>query len=171
MVADSRQVALNHTAGLSLPQQVQMTLFAAFALLDADQSYKMRTRAIVNRRLANLYEGMGIPLAADPLRAGYYAEIDLMGWARRRYGAELRDWLGASLRADRSGVPARGATTSVVLLHGGGFDGPLWSVRVSLANLDDEAYLEIGRCLLHIFSEYVNEYRADQGRNPQGGPS
>jgi hypothetical protein len=30
MVADSRQVALNHTAGLSLPQQVQMTLFAAF---------------------------------------------------------------------------------------------------------------------------------------------
>lgn len=34
MVADSRQVALNHTAGLSLPQQIQMMLFASFALLD-----------------------------------------------------------------------------------------------------------------------------------------
>ena len=34
MVADSRAVALNHTAGLSLPQQVQMTLFSLFALLD-----------------------------------------------------------------------------------------------------------------------------------------
>ena len=32
MVADSRRVALNHTAGLSLPQQVQMTLFSLFGL-------------------------------------------------------------------------------------------------------------------------------------------
>ena len=36
MVADSRQVALNHTAGLSLPQQTQMSLFASFALLGYD---------------------------------------------------------------------------------------------------------------------------------------
>lgn len=28
MVADSRQIALNHTAGLSLPQQMQMSLFS-----------------------------------------------------------------------------------------------------------------------------------------------
>ena len=33
IVADSRQVALNHTAGLSTPQQVQMAFFCAFALL------------------------------------------------------------------------------------------------------------------------------------------
>src|SRR5262245_11607534 len=32
VVADSRDVALNHTAGLSLPQQAQMTLFSLFAL-------------------------------------------------------------------------------------------------------------------------------------------
>ena len=36
MVADSRQIALNHTAGLSLPQQMQMSLFAAFSLLDKE---------------------------------------------------------------------------------------------------------------------------------------
>ena len=108
MVADSRQVALNHTAGLSLPQQVQMTLFAVFSLVDADQSYKIRTRAIVNRRLANLYEGMELALPADPLRAGYYAEIDLMRWARRRYGHAFADWLADDVRARRSRVPARG---------------------------------------------------------------
>src|SRR5215471_1298700 len=34
MVADSRCVALNHTAGLSLPQQVQMCFFALTYLLD-----------------------------------------------------------------------------------------------------------------------------------------
>ena len=53
--------------------------------------------------------------------------------------------------------------TSIVLLNGGGFDGPAWSVRVSLANLPDDTYRQIGRCLLHIFSEYVNEYQAAQG--------
>ena len=162
MVADSRQVALNHTAGLSLPQQVQMTLFAAFALLDSDDRYKTRTQAIVNRRLANLYRGMGIPLPADPLRAGYYAEIDLMDWARSRYGTAFVDWLGDTYEPIDP-VFRLAEQTSIVLLSGGGFDGPMWSVRVSLANLQDEAYLEIGRCLLHIFNEYVNEYQAAQG--------
>lgn len=46
MVADSRQVALNHTAGLSLPQQMQMGLFAAFALLDKENKYKQRCRRL-----------------------------------------------------------------------------------------------------------------------------
>ncbi|HMK22454.1 MAG TPA: bifunctional aspartate transaminase/aspartate 4-decarboxylase, partial [Terriglobales bacterium] len=47
MVADSRQVALNHTAGLSLPQQIQMGLFSLFALLDTTNSYKTLSQLIV----------------------------------------------------------------------------------------------------------------------------
>ena len=34
IVADSRDVALNHTAGLSLPQQVMMALFSLYELMD-----------------------------------------------------------------------------------------------------------------------------------------
>ncbi|MDD3985707.1 MAG: hypothetical protein PHY59_07495 [Methanobacterium sp.] len=34
MVADSRSVALKHTAGLSLPQQTQMTLFSLFFMIE-----------------------------------------------------------------------------------------------------------------------------------------
>lgn len=34
IVADSRDVALNHTAGLSLPQQVMMTMFSLFELIE-----------------------------------------------------------------------------------------------------------------------------------------
>ena len=34
IVADSRDVALNHTAGLSLPQQVMMTMFSLAELMD-----------------------------------------------------------------------------------------------------------------------------------------
>ena len=158
MVADSRQVALNHTAGLSLPQQVQMALFAVFALLDTDQSYRNRTREIVTRRLGRLYEGLGIDLPPDTLRAGYYAEIDLMRWARHRHGPEFASWLAAE-NEPIDLVIRLAEEASVVLLHGGGFDGPVWSVRVSLANLDDDCYLEVGAAISRIFGEYVERWR------------
>jgi aspartate 4-decarboxylase len=159
MVADSRQVALNHTAGLSLPQQVQMTLFATFALLDEDESYKTRTRSIVNHRLARLYEGMGIPLSPDVLRAGYYAEVDLMGWAQQRYGPEFATWLGDTYEPIDP-VVRLAEHAGVVLLHGGGFDGPMWSVRVSLANLDDDCYVAVGAAIRQVFDGYVAEWHA-----------
>ncbi|MBU5584802.1 aspartate 4-decarboxylase, partial [Enterococcus sp. S181_ASV_20] len=34
IVADSRDVALNHAAGLSAPQQVMMVMFSLYSLLD-----------------------------------------------------------------------------------------------------------------------------------------
>ena len=79
MVADSRQVALNHTAGLSLPQQTQMSLFASFALLDAENTYKKRMQDMIHERLHTLWESTGFTLLDDPLRAGYYSEIDTSG--------------------------------------------------------------------------------------------
>jgi aspartate 4-decarboxylase len=160
MVADSRQVALNHTAGLSLPQQVQMTLFVAFALLDDDQSYKDRTRAIVNHRLAKLYEGMDRPLTPDVLRAGYYAEVDLMRWAQERYGSEFATWL-AETHEPIDPVVRLAEEHGVVLLHGGGFDGPVWSVRVSLANLDEDCYVTVGAAIRGVFDHYVAEWKTD----------
>jgi len=162
MVADSRQVALNHTAGLSLPQQVQMTLFAASAIIDRDDRYKLATRAIIGRRLVRLYEGMGIPLGVDPLRAGYYAEIDLQIWARQRYGHYFAEWLGANYEPVDP-LFRLACDTRIVLLPGAGFDGPAWSVRVSLANLDDDAYFTIGQQLVAIFDGYVAEWRAAGG--------
>src|SRR5437868_12998523 len=77
MVADSRDVALNHTAGLSLPQQCQMALFSLFALLDDGDVYKNRCQAIVHRRFEKLLEGLEISAEDDPCRVGYYAELDL----------------------------------------------------------------------------------------------
>src|SRR5690242_20041534 len=40
IVADSRDVALNHTAGLSLPQQVMMCLFSTYELMDVGKEYQ-----------------------------------------------------------------------------------------------------------------------------------
>ena len=159
MVADSRQVALNHTAGLSLPQQVQMALFAIFALLDTDQSYRACTRSIVTRRLAMLYEGLGVALPPDTMRAGYYAEIDLARWARHTHGDEFATWL-AGTNDPLDFVLQLADDDAVVLLPGGGFDGPSWSVRVSLANLDDDCYLAIGAAISRALGDYVTAWRA-----------
>ena len=93
MVADSRQVALNHTAGLSLPQQMQMGLFAAFALLDKENKYKQKMQEIIRRRLHALWENTGFTLTEDPLRVGYYTEIDMLVWAKKFYGDDFVEYL------------------------------------------------------------------------------
>ncbi|MEU8893192.1 bifunctional aspartate transaminase/aspartate 4-decarboxylase [Streptomyces sp. NPDC048442] len=159
LVADSRQVALNHTAGLSLPQQVMMALFSLFDMLEEGQAYKERIRAIVQRRLQLLLEGAQMKIAEDPKRAAYYIELDLLAEAERTHGKAFADFLEKNY--DPVDPLFRLAEqTSVVLLNGGGFDGPQWSVRASLANLDDLDYLQIGHHLRTIFNDYVAEWHA-----------
>ncbi|AGC45584.1 aspartate aminotransferase [Myxococcus stipitatus DSM 14675] len=158
MVADSRAVALNHTAGLSLPQQLQMTLFSMFSLLDKDDAYKKRCRRICRERLASLYEGMGIDLPEDPLRTAYYQTLDLEAWARKHIGAEFVEYERA--RHDPLDIVLSLARRhGVVLLNGSGFEGPEWSARVSLANLDDDAYPRIGQSLKDIVIRAIREWQ------------
>jgi aspartate 4-decarboxylase len=165
MVADSRMVALNHTAGPSLPQQIQMLLFSAFALVDREDSYKSICQLIVRRRYAALLAGLDLELPADDTRAAYYAELDLMVWAKKEYGAEFAEFLQANYEC--TDVLFRLAEHSgVVLMHGGGFGGPEWSVRVSLANLPEETYPRIGRYLRETARAYLQEWKASRKQRP-----
>ena len=63
IVADSRDVALNHTAGLSLPQQVMMTLFSLYELMDEKKHYQKACIGIVRKRVEATIEGLGIEVA------------------------------------------------------------------------------------------------------------
>jgi aspartate 4-decarboxylase len=158
MVADSRQVALNHTAGLSLPQQIQMALFSLFALLDTANSYKTLSQLIVRRRYKALWEGLGLTPPPEENRAFYYAELDIMVWGEKVYGRDFVKFLRKNYEctdilfrlAEKSGV---------VLMHGGGFGGPDWSVRVSLANLPEDTYPKIGQFLKESVEDYIEEWR------------
>ena len=161
MVADSRQVALNHTAGLSLPQQIQMALFSLFALLDTSDSYKTLSQLIVRRRYHALWEGLGLTPPPEENRAFYYAELDLMVWAEKFYGSDFVKFLRKNYEC--TDVLFRLAEKSgVVLMHGGGFGGPDWSVRVSLANLAEDTYPKIGQFLKEAAEEYVEEWQASK---------
>ncbi|MFD4131048.1 bifunctional aspartate transaminase/aspartate 4-decarboxylase [Streptomyces goshikiensis] len=168
LVADSRSVALRHTAGLSLPQQAMMVLFSLFDLLEEGQAYKERVREVVRRRLDLLLEGARMKIADDDRRAGYYVELDLLAEAERVHGKAFADFLERTYEP-LDPVLRLAAQTSVVLLPGGGFDGPEWSVRISLADLDDMDYLKIGHHLRELFREYVAEWtRSPSPRGPAG---
>ncbi len=159
LAADSRAVALNHTAGLSTPQQVQMALFALFGLIDEAGGYKSALQRLIRARHRTLYEALGIDLAQDPNAVDYYAVLDLEILGTQVYGRGFVDWLLATrnpleilLRlADEAGI---------VLLPGRGFGTPHPSARVSLANLDDEDYARLGRIVRSLMAEYFAAYAA-----------
>lgn len=130
LVADSRNVALNHTAGLSIPQQVQMLLFSSYCLLDTEDRYKHLAQGIIQQRLATMVDAARIELPEDPDRVGYYSELDFKVWARINHGPEFVAWLDHNVEATDS-LFRLAEKTGVVLLNGSGFDGPAWSIRVS----------------------------------------
>lgn len=156
LVADSRLVGLNHTAGLSTPQQVQMALFSAFAYLHHDE-LQPKLIEMIQRRLSDLWSTTGFTLMPDPNRAGYYSEIDIMVWAKKFYGDDFAKYMADNYEP-LDFVIRLADQTAVVLLNGDGFDGPAWSVRASLANLNDEAYLKIGTAIRGILEEYHMAY-------------
>ena len=157
LVADSRLVALNHTAGLSTPQQVQMSLFALYALLDTDNNYKKQMQSLIASRLTTLWNNTGFQLKPDKLRAGYYTEIDILLWADKLYGGDFAKWLTEHYEPIDF-VIRLAKETGIVLLNGGGFDGPEWSVRASLANLDEADYDKIGRHIGAMLEEYASQW-------------
>ena len=160
LVADSRLVGLNHTAGLSCPQQIQLALFSAFGYLH-NQELQPRLISMIHRRLNDLWSTTGFTLLPDPNRAGYYSEIDLMVWAKKFYGDEFAKYLTDNYEP-LDFVIRLANETAIVLLNGDGFDGPAWSVRASLANLNDDAYLKIGTAIRKILDEYHTAFLASK---------
>ena len=161
IVADSRDVALNHTAGLSLPQQVMMSLFSLYELMDTAKAYQAACMEIVHRRAKAMIEGLGLNAPTSEHYDAYYGLIDFEFWARKNIGEEAVQYLKKNIHpldlafrlAEQHGI---------VLLNGGGFDAPDWSLRVSLANLADDVYDDIGRGVRSIARGYRDAYEASR---------
>lgn len=161
MVAESRLIALNHTAGLSTPQQIQMSFFALGSLLDKDGTYHKRMIKLIHDRYDALWKNFGFEMPADPLRADYYSEIDMMVWAKKLYGQEFADYIDKTY-SPLSTVFRLASETGSVVLNGDGFDGPRWSIRVSLANLNEEDYVRLGANIRQILNQFADEWKASK---------
>ncbi len=159
MVADSRAVALNHTAGLSTPQQVMMALFSLQELLDAAQhkQYRQTVQNLVRERYRTLYDALGSPADNIAGHAKYYTTIDIPELARRRYGLAFASWL-ADTHEPIDFVWRLAQEKHVVLMDGGGFEAPEMSVRVSLANLGLAEYAKIGNAIAELLEDYKREW-------------
>jgi len=168
IVADSRDVALNHTSGLSLPQQVMMSLFSLFELMDEKKNYQAACMEIVNRRIWTLIDGLGLAekLSPNPNYDAYYALIDFEFWARKNIGEEAVNYLKKNVHPLDLAFRLAEAH-GIVLLNGGGFEAPEWSLRVSLANLPDEAYEDIARGVRSIARGYRDAYEATKVREKE----
>jgi len=157
MVADSRTVAQNHTAGLSTPQQVQIALFSLFALMDESGAYNKAMKRIIRRRRDALYRELGVVKAPNANTTDYYTLLDLESIATALHGPEFAHWMLAKKEplemlfrlADEGGV---------VLLPGKGFGTRHPSARASLANLDEYDYTKIGSVIRNLADEYYQEF-------------
>ena len=161
IVADSRDVALNHTAGLSLPQQVMMSLFSLSEMMDAKKAYQKACMEIVQRRARAMIEGMGLEVAPNQNFDAYYGLIDFEFWARKNIGDQAVDYLKSNVHPLDLAFRLAEAH-GIVLLNGGGFSAPDWSLRVSLANLPDEAYEDIGRGVRTVARGYRDAFEASK---------
>jgi aspartate 4-decarboxylase len=159
IVADSRDVALNHTAGLSLPQQVMMTLFSLSELMDNKKDYQRACIGIVKKRVEATIEGLGIDIPDNPLFDYYYGLIDFEFWMRKYLNDDVVEWVKANVHP-LDPVFRLAEQHGIVLLNGNGFAAPDWSVRVSFANLPDHVYDDIGRAVRSISRSYREAYEA-----------
>ncbi|MTH61251.1 bifunctional aspartate transaminase/aspartate 4-decarboxylase [Paracoccus litorisediminis] len=158
LVADSRTVALNHTAGLSTPQQVQMVLFSLFALMDENDSYKTALKNVIRRRQAALYAELGIDMPDDVNSVDYYTLVDLEKVSKQLYGEEFAKWITQKFSPNEL-LFRIADKTRIVLLPGRGFGTQHPSGRASLANLNEYEYAQIGRALRGMADEYHAAWR------------
>ena len=152
MVADSRIVALNHTAGLSLPQQLQMTLFSLRSLVDVDDNYKAATKRMIRRRYNRLMNSIGVEVKTNENAVDYYTLIDLQKLGENFYSKEFGEWIVANNK-DMDFLFTIARECGVVLLPGNGFDDTHPSARVSLANLTEWQYEAIGKMTRKVLDE------------------
>ncbi len=118
-------------------------------------------QAMIHDRLKALWDNTGFTVLPDPLRVGYYSEIDLMVWAKKIYDDDFAKWLKKT--HNPLDVTIRmAAEKGIVVLNGSGFAGPDWSIRTSEANLNRSDYAIIGREVRSILDEYYNEYKASK---------
>jgi aspartate 4-decarboxylase len=141
-----------------------MSLFSLSEMMDEKKEYQKACMEIVNKRLCTMLDGLGLAdqLQPNPNYDAYYALIDFEFWARKNIGDKAVDYLKKHVHPLDLAFRLAEAH-GIVLLNGGGFDAPEWSLRVSLANLPDDVYDDIGRGVRAIVRGYRDAYEASKG--------
>jgi len=160
ILADSRQVAEAHVAGLSTPQQTQMGIMAMYDLLDTKNEYKKRLEDLLKVRMMELLKPLNFQLKESELNTNYYIVIDIIKVVDNLTGSGLCGDYILKHRDPLEFLMILAKKYGTVLLPAVGFGGPFWGVRVSLANLETELYTPIGENLRSLIEEYINDFKS-----------
>ncbi len=165
LAMDSRDIALAHTGGLSCPQQAIMCLFSLFSLSDENRHYKDEVRALLRARVAALHEGLGMAPPNLPHSTNYYALIDIGAMAGSMGGEAFQQYLSES-RTLHDFLFSLARDRLTLCLPGEGFAAPPWTLRVSLANMEDPAYIAVGRNIRETLETFYREWRSEGRGQP-----
>ncbi|RJP26272.1 MAG: bifunctional aspartate transaminase/aspartate 4-decarboxylase [Actinobacteria bacterium] len=155
---DSRNVALAHTGGVSGPQHAIIALFSLFYLMDEDLAYQKAVHDILERRMEILYGNLNLACRHGAEHTCYYSLIDVERLARADYGDDFAHWLTDNASMIEFLFKLAGEKYTVCL-PGEGFGAPRWSLRVSLANLEDGDYLTLGENINDVMTGYYRAWR------------
>jgi aspartate 4-decarboxylase len=158
LVLDSRDVALAHTAGLSGPQQVMMTLLALHELIDEKKSYKKNVQEMLKARNLQFFQGLDLAFQEKKGNAHYYVFLDLLFMAEKKYGKEF------ALHLEKKVDPLEflfklAKEKCTVILPGKGFHGNNWTFRISLANLLDKECAKIGKNIKEVLDDFYEKFK------------
>src|SRR5258708_2632497 len=129
--------------------------------MEEKKDYQKARMESGHRSSKAMIDSMGLELNPNPNFASYYALVDFEFWARKNIGDEAVEYLKKNVHPLDLAFRLAEAH-GIVLLNGGGFEAPNWSMRVSLANLPDEAYEDIGRGVRAIARGYRDAYEASK---------
>ena len=109
-----------------------------------------------HERYVALMEALGLEADESAANARYYTLIDVYDLVEAEYGEDLLTWLREE-KTEIDFLNDLAGRKGVVLMYGPGFSAPDGTVRVSLANLNAEDYVEIARRLFELLDEYSVE--------------
>jgi aspartate 4-decarboxylase len=158
--ADSRSVGLYHTSGLSTPQQAMMAFFSLTHLVyrDAD-NYIESAKKIVAKRYHDLCSELGVEEDNSCENAKYYSLINIYSLAETLYGKKLGEYLRKNFEeTDFLLNLAQGE--GVIIMGGVGFAASTGTLRVSQANLPDDAYPKIARRIKILLKDYDEKMKS-----------
>ena len=160
LVLDSRQVAEAHVGGLSTPQQTLMGLLLYFDMQDQNRVYQNEIRATLKKRITSMYAQLNMDPNIQETSTDYYSLVHIPQVTERLYGAKARAYLEKNYNYLEF-LFHLARVYHIVLLPGNGFGAEDWRVRVSLANLADEAYAKIGAGIRSCIQDFVAKAPAE----------
>lgn len=167
MVADSRSVGLYHTAGLSTPQQIMEVLFSLAHLVNEEKDgidrdhYIQEAKEIVNTRYKLLNKGLNIDGYDSSHNTKYYSLINIYELATQYHGKEFSDWMRSSF-TQIDFLYKLSKRYGAVLMNGVGFGSRPGILRVSEANLPDEAYSMIAADIHDLMDSYYKRWITEE---------